>query len=411
MRTLSIATALVAFAATACERKTEAPSAPAPAASAEIAAIDEFGPFEAEVRGVAFWTHPAVPFNGLIVVATGRGLAALNVEDGAEVARTEEFDAGGASIFYDGVFSLAEDEGAAGARGIVVAFDRGAKQFRFFAIDNATRAMNELAVSGPAPSDVDAFCAGPQFKGPPRLVVLNDKTMTTLDVVVGGASVTIAPTHLTDLRETEFPGPAAGCTVGKSEGELFVLLQDGRILRYLEHTRRREEQFATTSASEPAGINLIGFGSALDGDESDCCGALAVLDRKDARVRLLDYDDGAALGSVTLKASFDVEGVAAATAFGVGDGNFGGVYRDGVVALATDGERPSLRLAPFNAVASSLGFKAGEARNPRTQTPQPLEYQCAELERRGARPSECDEIGRSETLDIPLPAIPAPDEE
>jgi hypothetical protein len=71
------------------------------------------------------------------------------------------------------------------------------------------------------------------------------------------------------------------------------------------------------------------------------------------------------LNAIEIKASFDVEGVASASALGVGSGNFGAAYRDGVLALATSGDAPSLRLAPYNSVMEALGVKIGPSRDPR----------------------------------------------
>ncbi|MCA8896558.1 MAG: hypothetical protein KDA48_14965, partial [Amphiplicatus sp.] len=54
----------------------------------------------------------------------------------------------------------------------------------------------------------------------------------------------------------------------------------------------------------------------------------------------------------------------------LGYGNFGGVYRDGVLALATDGDTPHVRLAPLNGALDSLSTPMGETADPRALSPQ-----------------------------------------
>lgn len=386
---------LAALLLAACGEKSAAPppppSPPPEAPEAAVPALDEFGPFEGRVNDIAFWIHPSVPFNSMAIAATDAGLVALNIEDGKEVARIEGLRAGAAEVIYEDVYSLTDSDGYK-ARGILLARDEDRKSIRFFEIHNATRTLTELDGAFDA-GDIDAWCSGPQFLGPTRLVTIGGGKMRTYDVEFGKNSASVVPTTLEGQYERESRVRARGCVIGKQEGELFVLYETGEIARFIEQTRRRLEVFAATRIRNATGIDLVLNGAASDGDDSDCCGQVGVLDSDAALVRLLDYDDGTALGGIGIKSSFDVEAVEAATAFGLGQGNFGGPYRNGVLALATGGEKPVIRLAALNGALEALAVNFGDAHNPRTLNPNPLEYQCKEQEKREGEIAACAPYG------------------
>ncbi len=133
------------------------------------------------------------------------------------------------------------------------------------------------------------------------------------------------------------------------------------------------QSFASSGIEDARSISLALNGLVEGRPTEECCGEIAVLDAAEATVHFFDRDDGRALGSVRIASSFDVEGVAAATAMGVGFGNFGGIYRDGVLALATDGETPAARLVPLNGVMDALSAPIGPTAEPRALLPEPEE--------------------------------------
>ena len=94
-----------------------------------------------------------------------------------------------------------------------------------------------------------------------------------------------------------------------------------------------------------------------------------MLDSATGRVSLFDREDGHALGVVTIGASFDVEAVTEAPIMGVGYGNFGSTNRNGVLALATPGEDPVVRIAPWSGAINALDQPLGEAAKPRELAP------------------------------------------
>lgn len=355
MRRLTAVFFMAALAA--CGREKEAPAAPpagepAPPAG-EVAATDEFGPFDTEIADIAFWTHPNVAFQGLVLIAGGDGLYAFNVEDGDEVSRLAGFSASGVEVVYDGA--------GAEARGIAILADETSGELRFFDIDNETRAITERpAENAPAAAP---FCAGVDRDGDLRLVTIEEFTLRTHRLNASAASITV-----TAGEAARAPEPIIACAADPLDGSAFLAGASGKV--YALAPGGEVRPFADTGARAPGAIGLALNGLVEGGPTEECCGQLALLDGSNASVRFFDREDGRFLGAVTISASFDLEAVSAAVAMGVGYGNFGAIYRDGVLALATDGEAPAVRLVPLNGVMDTLGVPYGPAAEPRRPAPQ-----------------------------------------
>lgn len=407
MRNALIALGALALVAACGERKSaEAPSSPSqtpaqPSSASEVSAIDQFGPVASEITDASFWVHPSISFNSLLIAATKSGLVAFNIEDGAEVAKSEGWEAGGLAVFYRGAFSRDAEGSARRARGFVIASDKSAGAYRAFEVDNETRALQPLAISG-APKPGDGFCAGPQSaRLAGRLAVLTGKSLALYDVEIARDGLAFA-----DATSLSLPADAVACAINPFDGALYVLLKNGEVLRRVESQNVAVDNYFASGAEIPAALG-VALNEPPAGAPTDmCCGQLFVLDRKDATVRLFDLEDGHALGAVRLKSTYDVEGVTAATALGVGSGNFGGVYRDGVVALATDGENPAVRLTPLNGIMDALGVPIGLARNPRLANPRPDEVQCADPALTEDQKALC---AGDEAFSLPAPEIKAPE--
>ena len=135
------------------------------------------------------------------------------------------------------------------------------------------------------------------------------------------------------------------------------------------------QSFASTGARQPAAAAVIFNGLVEGGSTDDCCGQIAVLDGDTGVVSVVDRDDGHALGRIAIAASYDVEAVTSASAMGLGAGNFGGAYRNGVLAIATgdagDGSRADvLRLAPWSGVLNALQQPVSQTSAARDLAPQ-----------------------------------------
>lgn len=348
-----LAAPTVFFTLAACGGSDVNTPAPTPEESltpVEVTVADEFAKLPAPATGVAFWTHSTLPFNSLVLTASSDGVVAYNMEDGAEVARMDNIDAAGIALAYRG-------RGPA-AKGVTAIYDRANGRFVFKTIDNIKRSFASgyasLAVNAP----VNGFCFGRAADADAlRLYVLRDRRLA----VYGFAEN--APAG--KARETVgAPKGTSSCAVDDIDGSVFVATTKGEIYRYTEG-----EKFGSTFAAART-ENAVSIGVALNGlvvggPTDQCCGQIALLDGADGAIHLFDRDDGSPIGVFRIKASDEIAGVASATAMAVGYGNYGGLYRNGAMALATDGDAPALRLTAYNGVANALGLTLGDPADPR----------------------------------------------
>lgn len=333
------------------------PAAPA-AVTGEVFASDEYGAFDAEIADIAFWTHPSLPFQGLVIASTTSGVAAFNIEDGAEVARLDAAPADGLEVVYAGT--------GASARGVLIVGETAGKAYRFFAIDNDARSLTPLPASGAENAGGAAFCAGPDRDGALRLVELRGRSVGLAALTVEDAGVAVG-----EATTRTAPEETVACVVDPLDGAVYLAGKSGAIFRMSASGDIDADRFAMLKLGNVASIGLALNGLVEGGATGECCGEIAILDAADATIHLVDRDDGKVLGAVRITSSFDVEAVVSTTAMGVGYGNFGGIYRAGVLALATDGEHPTLRLAPLNGAMDAISAPLGPTAEPRGLASQP----------------------------------------
>lgn len=340
MRLTSVALILLALAA--CERsKKEEPAPPvAPTAEVrEVAAADGYGAPGEAVNAVAFWSHPSVNFESLLIAATDEGLKAFRIESGEEIGSAAA-PASKVSVFYLG--------SGAGAQGYAIASGAGA--YSVYAIANDAPSLAPLAVTGPAPG-AEAFCVngGVLYEAGGDRLDARDITILSSGAVIGGAR-----------KIADAPGVTA-CHVDDRTGDIVALSTDGAIKRVDPKTG---ESFGLAFVSSAATASALFLMTAPEpADPSG--GALAVLDGESGVISLFDLVDGRALGAVRIKSTFDLDAVAAAKTIAAGYGNYGGVYRDGALAVVTAGDGAPVRLAPWNGVLDALKQPLGENVDPR----------------------------------------------
>lgn len=339
--------ALALLAVAACGRfKKEEPAAPAaPAIEVkEVAAADGFGDPADEVRAVAFWSHPSVNFQSLLLAATDKGLSAYSIETGEAVAAAE-------GVFSDlSVFYLG---GGAAAQGFALA--RSQDAYSILSIANDAPALSPLAVTGAKPG-ADAYCMsnGVLYEAGNGKLAARDIAIMTGGAVISDARIV-----------ADAPGIAA-CHVDDRSGDVITISEDGAVKRVDPKT------------GESFGLAFIDGGKADESalflmttaePENAPGGALAVLDGASGVVTLFDIRDGHMLGAVRIKSTFDLDAVAAAKTIAAGYGNYGGVYRDGALAVVTSGDGAPIRLAPWNGVLDALKLTLGENVDPREPQP------------------------------------------
>ncbi len=346
MRMISAVLAIIAL--SACERSKntaeDAPAAPA-LEIREVAAADGYGANGDIVNAVAFWSHPSVNFQSLLIAATDNSVKAFSIESGEEAASA----AGGASkveVFYLGAGPTAQ--------GYAIA--RAGDAYAVYSIANEAPALSPLTVAGGAPG-ADAFCisGGALYEaGDDRLAAREFAIMT------GGAVISEA------RKIADAPGVVA-CHVDDRTGDVIVIARDGAIRRVDPDTGESFGLAFVDGASTAASAMFL---MTTPEPENALGGAVAVLDGESGVISLYDLTDGHALGAVRIKSTFDLDAVAAAKTFAAGYGNYGGVYRNGALAVVTAGDGAPIRLAPWNGVLDALKLTPGENVDPRTPQPE-----------------------------------------
>lgn len=348
MRNKSFALLMTAAALAGCDRaaapEPQSPdSEPAGAVTAvEVPATDEFGPFDAPVNDIAFWTHPTLAFNGLALVATGSGVVALNIEDGAEVARLDIGAVDAVDVAYIGY--------GANAKGYLGMSADG--EFRLAEIDNVTREMALIDAPMPALGAARGFCLA---AAPAGAIVLRYDMQADgweMQPVYNTGGMQSPSAQALSANENY-----ADCAAG--DGGVYLLTEEGSVYTISDSG---EMQAFHVAGSRGDAIGVI----TNEADGGGGADSVVILDGAANVARIVSAGDGAPLGAVRIGASFDIEGVSEATAMGVGSGNFGGVYRDGVIAMAVGGDQPAVRLVPFNGVMDALGASVGAGLDART---------------------------------------------
>ncbi len=372
-------TALASLGVASCERGAPETSEPAatrraaddatatPTADADTGAAerpgtevaDVYGETGTAVRDIAFWSHPTLAFNSLVIAAANDGLHALTVENGARVDGWPS--AGGVSIAISYL-----GDGAA-ARGVaLVAGDAG--EVGVFEIDNAARTPTPAAIDGSPMSGARAVCLGPAFvdgAGAPSAAlagyVVAERGLIKIDIAAADGRLSAAVSdEAIDLIDDQ---PIVDCVVDPWSGALFTLAENGAVRRRIGGVSTR--LFQTKSSARALDLALK-----RDDDKDIPTPTLVVL--SDEAAVSLYAADGQLIGETQLTASFDYPGVRRAAALGVGSGNYGGVYRDGALALAAvdpEGDSPPVRMAPWSGVIDSLDAPHGGLADPRAQRP------------------------------------------
>ncbi len=338
-----VALAALAFLA-ACERKPQKPTPDpdiAAPATAEVAAADSYGEPGDRVADMAFWSHPSVTFESLLLAATPQGIKAYRIETG-EAAFEIPGSAISISVFYAG-------EGP-GARGYLLAAGDGA--YGLYSIDQDGKGFEPASLSQSAAA-AGVFCVG---GGPtPILYEAGSEKVSAraLTIVANGA-------ELGDARAIADIPEAIGCDVDPLTDEIVTVSRDGAVRRVDPETG------AVFGLALPQDAAPSSAGVAVGRSETgEAQGQIALLDSGSGVVSLYDAKDGHALGAVRVKATFDLEAVATASVIAIGSANYGGVYRDGALAVVALGDGAPVRLVPWNGVMGALSLPVATALDPR----------------------------------------------
>ena len=339
----SALTALL-FLLTACDRKPASP-VPDPDVAAppidEVAAADSYGAEGDSITDVAFWSHPSVAFESLLIAAGAAGVSAYEIETGDAA-----FEIPGAvaniEVFYSGV--------GAGAQGYLLSAGDGA--YRLHAIFQDGKGSSPVVMANAArPADI--YCAGGGAAPKIYEAAAGKLAARTITIVGNGA-------ELGDARAISEIGDIIGCHVDPLSEDVIVAGRDGAIRRIDPKTG------AVFGIALPKDAAPSASGLAVGRDEGGVAqGQVALLDSKSGVVSFFDSKDGHALGAVRVKATFDLDAVEAASRIAIGSANYGGVYRDGALAVITSGAGAPVRLVPWNGVMGALSLPVAAAIDPR----------------------------------------------
>lgn len=361
MRLTSLTPALACIAlitVAACEQAEESPPPPTP--RVEVPVSDELPGLPAPASGVAFWDHPTLPFNSMLIAVGAQGALAYNIEDGVEAARIDAITVGGAAVSYVGYGPQ--------AAGVLALFDGAENAFRFYSVDNLSRQFaplgagleNGLAVDGA----VHGFCFGrARGTAAPSLFILQDAQILIFNFDT--AEEGLAPAGEGAIQA---PGGLASCAVD-IDGVLLVAARSGDVYR-IDGPDSFAAPFASAATTEAGDLSIAASATEGDGGAQEIGGQIILLDKADGAAHVFNRADGAPLGVVTVAATDQAPGVASAHAMGLTAANLGALYRNGVVAYAVTGEDgPALRLIPYNAVLNALALPEGTALSPRGAAP------------------------------------------
>ncbi|HNR76148.1 MAG TPA: hypothetical protein PKM48_03400 [Parvularculaceae bacterium] len=341
---LILAASLIALSACGKGEKEpqQAPERPSIEVS-EVAAADGYGAPGETVNAVAFWSHPSLTFESLLLVATDAGVEALNIETGEQVDAIAQGAVSALSVVYTG--------SGAGAEAYVVAGRPNG--YEFYSIDNASRSLAPVKVESGAPR-AGAFCAGRAGDDLALYEISNgDVSERAIDLRDSGLALG-DPRKIISMR-------AHSCHVDDRTGDVIIIARDGGIHRLDPKTG---ETFGLAFGAADATATALFLMTTAE-PENAPGGAVGLLDGETGVISLFDLADGHALGAVRVKSTFDLEAVASATTMAAGYGNYGGVYRDGALAVVTTGDGAPIRLVPWNGVLAAISQPLGETVDPR----------------------------------------------
>ncbi|MEO1014923.1 MAG: hypothetical protein AAFX08_07005 [Pseudomonadota bacterium] len=332
-----------------------------------IPVTDRFEPNVGAVQDVAFWSHPTLAFASLTIIAGENGLSAHVVENGAASA-TLDGRADAIEVAY------LDDQG------VIVGVDGASGEVFLATIDNisqeiveAKRVSSDLALGATGlclATDIGVsnratgFVIGPSGIAPLKASKIDGEI--ELDASSAAPALDPSMTGVTD------------CVIDPTTGVWFALAADGGVW---------SSGGKVTSAAGARSIGLmvkrprtddlaadINDENGADTDETPAPawtpadGPILALMSDNGEVSLIRASDGVRLGAVFLGASFDYPAIEAPTALALGVANYGGVYRDGAIAVGDGG---AVSLIPWNAVANRFALPIGDSVDPRR--PQPAE--------------------------------------
>ncbi|MEX6633916.1 hypothetical protein [Hyphococcus lacteus] len=327
---------------------------PEPIVEITVNFSDELPNLGGAATGLAFWDHPTLSFNGTLIIATENGVASYNMEDGNTVSRIEDHSAQGLAVDYIGRGPQ--------AAGFISFLDTDENAFRFYGIDNASRAFIPLDVGPQIRGAVRGYCMGrAQTDDAPTLFVIQKSKLQIFNLAATEAGISVASETSVDT-----PANLVSCTVDV-DGTALLASEDGNIYRLTDKDAFKSP-FAKGDISNAGDIVILATSTGEDGAIS---GHVLVLDQTTGMLHAFDRTSGLALGVFKFNDASNQPAIGKANIFNATSTNLGAIYRNGVVAfgIANDVDEPVIRLIPGNSLMNGLSVTVGEPVSPRGETP------------------------------------------
>ena len=350
MRILSfLIIAVVAI--TACERQSttgEGPQSDVATGVEDVLASDALENLSGTPTDIAFWSHPTLAFNSMLITASSTGVTGYNMEDGALVSTIDGVDSAAIAVSYFGTSQQ--------ARGILALLDRSESTVHFYEVSNLDRTFKKLDAMVTVRGNIRDICFGRAATTAPTLYLVQKGTLTPfqLDLDQGVADIG-APIAITETGDQ--------CIVDKIDGAVFVSTQNN-ILK-IPAGAVNPEIFAANNASDVGDFGFI----LTSAQQENPNGALLLLNKTTGPITMLDRTDGHEMGSFRITATDEIEGVTSAHNIGASGANLGGLYRNGAVALTANGDTPTIKIVAINSVVNALDLTLGNPFNPRGDAP------------------------------------------
>jgi hypothetical protein len=325
---------------------------------AEAPVSDELPGLPGAATGIAFWDHPRLSFNSTLIVATSAGVVSYNMEDGNEVSRIDGFNADGVAAGYLG-------EGAQAA-GFIAFLDADENQFRFYGIDNESRAFIPLEGAPSQRGAVRGYCMG---RGPgveaSSLYVIQKGKVDVFNLAATEGGITVE-----NETKLETPDNLISCELD-IDGRLLVASDKGEIYR-IDGEDAFRTPLARSGAAAAAVLSVIGarIVSENPDDAPASTGQILLADLSNGVIHVFESLSGNSLGAVKISATDELSAVDGGEAFSASAANFGGLYRNGVVAfgVANGADGPVISLMPVSSLRNALSLPVGEPVSSRRET-------------------------------------------
>ncbi|GGD03151.1 hypothetical protein [Aquisalinus flavus] len=333
----------------------------------DIPVTDELGSFASEVHGLALWAHPTVAYQGAVLAANGdAGLIAIDFEKGNPDAVEGTF-VGGLAVTYP--------DWTRGDESLIAAYDADSG-YRFFDIDAEALTFREWEVSG-----ANALPADPL-----QICVVARGDAAIADIAVIGQENTISHASINQNQDgslsmsapvtVNVPQPLA-CAGDDSHGIIVIATGTGKLVAVgtggetSDGSDPDDRPFVDRIATLPSS-DVNGIATSLQSGQGQI---LLSYRGEDARFFGYDIETGEELGAFTVSPLSEIDGVSGLNLFAADGGNFGGIYRKGVLATIGGDETRTLKLAPLSTALRNWSLFDADVLNRRdiTQKDEPVD--------------------------------------